>query len=413
MSRVASVATMSRTVSLALVDDRGNPLGRLPPFEVELPWWQESASIVAGARDRYAVEVTILRLISTTPATQSGGAVTYLAEATGIPPTYAGSIDVDLSPHPLRAPYAEPGGPRASLDWAAAVLREAGYPFVTGAAQHRTWNLSTIWRLETAAGPAWLKQVPTFFQHEPAVLRWLAGVDAPAVPVLLASDGGRMLLEHLPGEDLYGATMAQRAEVGARFHRLQAPSVAAVDQLLAAGVPDLRAAALVERIAEVVRRYGGGDPVLGHLVEELPDRLATIASYGLPDALVHGDLHPGNARSDGGQPVILDWGDTFIGNPGFDIIRLTETLGAADAKLIVQAWDARWRAEVPDSEPTRAMELLRPVAALRSAVVYASFVDNIEPTEHPYHAADVPQCLDTAKRLATTAATADVLPTAD
>jgi hypothetical protein len=41
---------------------------------------------------------------------------------------------------------------------------------------------------------------------------------------------------------------------------------------------------------------------------------------------------------------------------------------------------------------------LRPIAALRNAAVYAHFLDNIEPSEHPYHAADVPFWLAEAAR---------------
>jgi aminoglycoside phosphotransferase (APT) family kinase protein len=187
---------------------------------------------------------------------------------------------------------------------------------------------------------------------------------------------------------------------------LQAASVSTVEQLLVAGVPDLRDGMLTQRIAEIVERFGADDPELRLLVEGLPDRLATIASYGLPDALVHGDLHPGNAHSGDGQPVIIDWGDSFIGNPAFDVLRLTQTLADSDARPIVEQWDARWQADVPGSEPIQALDLLRPVAALRLAVVYASFLDGIEPSEHPYHMADVPMSLDAAKRSAATESTA-------
>ena len=43
---------------------------------------------------------------------------------------------------------------------------------------------------------------------------------------------------------------------------------------------------------------------------------------------------------------------------------------------------------LPGSDPDRASLLLRPVAAARQAVVYQTFLDNIEPSEQRYHAAD-------------------------
>jgi hypothetical protein len=43
---------------------------------------------------------------------------------------------------------------------------------------------------------------------------------------------------------------------------------------------------------------------------------------------------------------------------------------------------------VPGCEPERAASLLEPVAALRQAVIYQSFLDGIEPAERVYHASD-------------------------
>lgn len=85
---------------------------------------------------------------------------------------------MDLAPHPLRQPWAEPGGPARSVAWATDELRRLGRP-VTAVAQQRTWNLSAIWRLETPPGPAWLKQLPPFAHHEPAVLTWLTTLPPP------------------------------------------------------------------------------------------------------------------------------------------------------------------------------------------------------------------------------------------
>ena len=51
---------------------------------------------------------------------------------------------------------------------------------------------------------------------------------------------------------------------------------------------------------------------------------------------------------------------------------------------------------MPGCDPERAVALLRPVAPLRMAAVYALFLAGIEPSEHPYHAGDVPACLERA-----------------
>ncbi|NES30769.1 phosphotransferase [Micromonospora terminaliae] len=382
---------MSRTVTLVLVDADGRPLGALPPYDVPEPWWQEAGSIVGEARRRYGVDVAVLRLLTGDRPEPPGGHVTYLAEVTEPPAVPLTPATADLTPHPLRAPYAEPGGPARSVAWATGELRRLGRP-VTAVAQQRTWNLSAIWRLDGPAGSAWLKQVPPFFRHEAAVLRWL-GTAAPATaPTLLAADDtGRMLLDHVPGEDRYGADEAERAAVAADHHTVQLRAAGAAAGLVAAGVPDLRGPALAGWIRDRLAPHDPG--VAADLLAGLDDRLDQVRDCGLPDTLVHGDLHPGNVRGDGTRRTVIDWGDAFVGHPAFDILRLTETLDPPVAGRLRDAWAARWRADVPGSDPQRAVELLRPVAELRLAAVYAMFLAGIEPSEHPYHHGDVPACL--------------------
>jgi hypothetical protein len=79
---------------------------------------------------------------------------------------------------------------------------------------------------------------------------------------------------------------------------------------------------------------------------------------------------------------------------------------AKDAReRVLAAWVAAWRAERPDADPARAAELIRPVAALRQALIYRGFLDGIEPSERRYHELDVPLWLRRAVAEATTPAT--------
>jgi hypothetical protein len=361
---------MVRTVRLVLVDATGRMLGALPDFDVPVPWWQDAAAVVAGARAAYDVEVTVLRLLAGRRGRPPGGHVSYLAEAAG----------------PVRVPLLPAEAVQPSLAWAATQLDRLGRP-ANVSAQERTWNLSAVWRLDGPHGTAWLKQVPVFFRHEAAVLRLLA--DDPATPRLLAADDeGRMLLDHVPGEDRYGADPAERATIAARHHALQIRTLPDADRLVAAGVPDLRGAALARWLRVTLA------PHQAHRqLADVETRLDEVTRCGLPDTLVHGDLHPGNVRADGRRHTIIDWGDAFVGHPAFDILRLTEQLPAGSAAALVADWCARWRADVPGCRPERAVALLRPVAWLRMAAVYAMFLAGIEPSERVYHDRDVPENL--------------------
>ncbi|MFF0654308.1 phosphotransferase family protein [Micromonospora tulbaghiae] len=395
---------MSRTVTLVLLDSAGRPLGALPPFGVPEPWWQEVHSIVAAVRQRHGLEVAVLRLLDADRPAPPGGHVRYLAQAAHTPAVPLESVTVDLTPHPLRQQWAEAGGPARSIAWATGELSRLGHR-VTAVAQQRTWNLSAIWRLDTDQGPTWLKQLPPFAHHEPTVLAFPgdqgvgAGVALPGDPnslingpVVLASDGeGRMLLADVPGEDRYGAGEGERAAIAAGHHLVQLRACGVVGELVAAGVPDLRGAGPAGWIRE---RLAGHDvSAAAGLLDGLDHRLRQVVDCGLPDTLVHGDLHPGNVRGDGGRRTVIDWADSFVGHPAFDILRLTEDVDADAAARLIDAWARRWRTDVPGSDPHRAVDLLRPVAPLRQAAVYAMFLAAIEPGEHPYHVHDVPAAL--------------------
>jgi aminoglycoside phosphotransferase (APT) family kinase protein len=159
-------------------------------------------------------------------------------------------------------------------------------------------------------------------------------------------------------------------------------------------LPDWRAPALAGAITAVVQRRRAQlseahRAVLGGFVEELPRRFADVTACGLADTLVHGDFHPGNFRGGPGLPlVLLDWGDSGVGQPLLDQPAFLSRIPDEQARPSREHWVRRWREACPGSDPARAAHLLAPIAAARQAVIYQGFLDRIEPSEHPYHRAD-------------------------
>jgi hypothetical protein len=314
-----------RSVTLVLVDPAGQVLGALPRFEVATPWWQEVGEIAVRSGTQ------VLRLLGADRPVPPGGHVTYLAEvpaAAGPTGPVAGSLaaaEVDSAPQPHRPPYAEVGGPAATLAWAAGHLR------FDRAGQQRTWNLSAIWRLDDASGGpvAWIKQVPAFFAHEPDALRMVDAVVPGLVPRLLAAGAdGRMLLAHQPGEDGYGAGADVCDRIAEAFHPVQEHFIGRPPTL----IPDRRGVDLA-----FARPFEGRIPGLGQLLDDVPRRLAEVAECGLPDTLVHGDLHPGNVRiGPDGRLTIMDWGDCYLGHPARDVLRLVERID--DPEPVLDRW---------------------------------------------------------------------------
>jgi hypothetical protein len=371
-------------------------LGATDPFEVDTPWWLDIAPIV----ERFA-GIAVLRMLEVEPAPgfEVGGNVTYLVEALdpiaeagaalGPLRDWAGTVGSDA----LRMPWAESGGPAADLEWAADRVEITGAP-----RQHRTWNLSAIWSLPTRDGQVWLKCLPPFYAHEAAVLELLSD---QRVPRVLASEGHRMLLADLPGEDGYFASPEVRRVLIDLLVSLQNSTRDRIGDLESVGVPDRRWPALLSAAENVVMRRAPDDRILRQLIDTAGERVKAIEACGVPDVLVHGDAHSGNARiGPGADPGIwFDWGDCRIGHGVLDVAVLLRS-GTEAADMLITHWLDSWRRAVPGCDPHRAWQLVNPLAALGDAVVYQGFLDQIEATEQPYHRNDVLPCLARAAQLA-------------
>jgi Ser/Thr protein kinase RdoA (MazF antagonist) len=177
-----------------------------------------------------------------------------------------------------------------------------------------------------------------------------------------------------------------------------------VEELLALGLPDWRAPALGAAIADVIERtlaeISAADcATLSNFVRGLPGRFSDIAACGLADSLVHGDFHPGNFRGDAQALTLLDWGDSGVGHPLLDQPAFLIAISKDAVDAVRAHWLQKWRNAVPGSDPARASALLAPVAAARQAVIYRKFLDNIEPSEQPYHRADPANWLSRAAAL--------------
>ena len=381
-----------RIVTLVLCTEDGELLGALPPFEVPTPWWQDIDDVVVGARQEHRLDVRILRLLTCQGDNDPGGGpVSYLAEVDQRPGITLTEWPGDpLAEQPLRLSYAKPGGHRADLLWAQDVLSARGLTMTAAPQQVRTWNLSSVWRLPTDGGGAWLKVVPPFFAHEASLLPLL---DPEVVPPVLGSDFCRVLLGEVPGEDQYGATGESQLEMVRMLVRLQVGWIGRTEELRTIGLPDLREASIAPLIEDAVGRHrreltGNERHRVDAILRGMPARFTAITECGLPETLVHGDFHPGNVRGVPGRFAILDWGDSAVGHPMIDQLAFGQRLQPADRAAAEGLWAREWQRVVPGCDAGRAATLLRPVTALYGAVIYQRFLDNIEPDEHPYHRGD-------------------------
>jgi Phosphotransferase enzyme family len=394
-----------RVVSLVAMNSSGTIIGMFPPFEVETPWWMDMTPVVRGAHERFGERVTVLRLLSTERAAPHGGAVTYLVELDErLGSSQALVLDPwigTLSDDPMRVSYAKVGGPASDLQWTEAALNSQGLRIEGWPEQHRTWNLSSIWKINTLAGAAWLKVVPSFFAHEGLMIEAIASVLhgheslAGTVPPVIGHEGPRILMSDIAGGDRSDAQLSERMQmidtlVGLQRQLQRGDTIAT---LLAKRVPDWRGPALTDALTHLIEHrvtlVNHEDyEILGAFVQNLPGRFHDIEQCGLHESVVHGDFHAGNVVGNGQSLTIIDWGDSGIGHPLLDQPAFLSSSPPDDVAALQKHWSDAWRQAVPGCQPERAGQLLAPIAAARQALIYQNFLDAIEVDEQCYHRAD-------------------------
>ena len=271
----------------------------------------------------------------------------------------------------------------------------AGRPLTGPAGQYRTWNLAAHFRLPTAQGLAWLKMTPNFATDEASVIAAIACVDPTLVPPVIGAAPRRVLLDHLPGEDCWDAPAGLITSAVQRMVAAQA-ALAADPAAFPAELPDRRG--LADQILALLDGPVSADLSTDEVAaaRALLSRFRLLDECGLPDTIVHFDFHPGNWRSDGGPPVVLDWADAHIGNPTVDGLRARDFLPESKRPIAARAWTQAWTSHRPGCDPARALAVAEPLAHLAYAVRYQEFLDGIEPSERIYHLGDPAACIRAA-----------------
>jgi hypothetical protein len=289
---------------------------------------------------------------------------------------------------PALQPWEYPGWFATAVDWIEATL-----PQTERVDQYATWSVSSLLRVETAAGRYYFKAAPTVFRHEAVVTETLARRFPDAIPRPLAIDGERGWMLTADFGDQLVATMEAPYWVGSldALASLQRKSAASVEFLLESGCQDRGTRMLqghVEELAtegsewlpdELVQRLRAGLSRFHELCEE-------VASAPVPNTLVHGDLHADNIVVSDGSYLIFDWTDACIAHPFIDAATF---LRYAERASIDRATCDRWRdhylrgwEELASYEvTTRLFELVEPLAAMHQVITYRWLLDSLDPTE--------------------------------
>ena len=224
----------------------------------------------------------------------------------------------------VEVPWEDPAWLATALAWVDEQLTSAGRRRTGDVDQMHVRPWATVIRVPTAEGEVFFKANAPELRHEAVVALHLARRVPDRVPPLIADDtdrgwmlmedGGRRMREVITEErDL--SRWDDVVEGAADVARAMEPDV---EELLAAGVPDMRLAVLTDQYAALVaderfeQRFRDAVPRVRELAEEL-------ASYAVTETLQHDDLHDGQVFVRGDRQLILDWGDCVISHPFFTL----------------------------------------------------------------------------------------------
>jgi phosphotransferase family enzyme len=278
----------------------------------------------------------------------------------------------------------------SATTWISGQLAKLGVTGEPSIQQIRCWEFSCVARVDTMQGTWYFKALPASYAHEPLLTRRLAERHPQLLPEVAAvQPEQRWLLTRACA----GASLERRVDIQAweraatRYAELQCGWLGGSDQLRSLGCHDRRIEHLADATATLLdhpdEMLPGSERLasdeiarLKDLVQQVPGRCQTLASFELPPTLDHGDLWPSNVLMEGAECRFIDWTDASISHPfvsllplklGFCFDSRRERLPGG-ARRLRDAYLVPWSAAYRVDELQRAFELARPLAALTYAL---------------------------------------------
>ncbi len=310
---------------------------------------------------------------------------------------------------PLRPGWARNGWLTETTEWIYRTLATRGITPIGPIEQLKTWSISYLLRLPTTAGNVYFKAVSSVFAMEPRLTAAVAELFPGQTAEVLAIDEARncMLLRELSGCSLRDASKQEPeadlyATVLRRFSAIQIACIGQEDSLTKWGCRSRPLSQLPDDITELLAElengemrsiYGLTEEEATALVKDIPTKVtalcAELASFDLPETLLHGDLHGGNiwvtGEGDDRCFFFFDWSDGAIAHPFFDLVTFLGTPDASDEATMdryAQSRDAyldAWTVYLPRDQLVSAFSVAQKLAPAYHAISYRLIAQDTEP----------------------------------
>jgi hypothetical protein len=253
----------------------------------------------------------------------------------------------------------------------------------------RQFNASATFalvRLGTREGPAyWFKAAGKPNDRECEVTTTLSRLFPQHLPVLVAArEDWNAWVTQEAGEPLSSSlTLPALEQAVAGLVELQIRSTTHIPELLSVGCFDQRTVILKAHVDELIayledvmatQTSTKVSPLDGCRLHEigslLKDALSRMEEVQIPDALIHGDINPGNILFDGWRCIFTDWAEACIGNPFSTFQQLYEQVARGQnandwCPGIKALYKLHWRAILKESQIECALALA-PLLAIAS-----------------------------------------------
>jgi aminoglycoside phosphotransferase (APT) family kinase protein len=246
----------------------------------------------------------------------------------------------------------------------------------------KVWSLSAVLKVPCDPAPVWFKASCPHFHAEPALTLLVAAMLPEHAPPILGADEQRswLLMEELLGasEDHEDDPPAGIGLAAARTAAiLQLRSRDHLAEIEAAGVPVRPLTSTLHQFDEILSDGVELDQLTHEELaaarsvrDDVHAVVEELDSLGIPDTLVHGDLHTGNVAHDGDSLVLYDWSDAAVSHPFLDVVLLTQRLPEDESLAARERYAETWRAAYPDLDVTRALELADPANTIYQMVTF-------------------------------------------
>ncbi len=304
-------------------------------------------------------------------------------------------------------PWLETGWLPAAEAWIQERLEAQGIALTSRPEQVTSRFVGRVLRASTSVGHVYFKAIPQIWCREVAISLELSAWQPQHIPAPLAADLSRgwMLTREVQGPTLTEVTDLDTWEEAVRVYaRLQKASVSRIADGSLASLFDWRPETIVAEIDRMMGeldwlQIGYSDPLsdseadaLRRGVPQLKDMCLQVAGHGVPAALEHQDLHPGNVRIVDGAPVYLDWAWSSVTHPFLSLSllippeRVPSALPSARG-ILLSAYLEEWQEYGKASDLEALSQLVHTWSVIQYAVADAewlrSYLSELPPGPFP------------------------------